>query len=514
MAVLELSLLLLLGKLGEEGFSKLNLMPFVGAILIGLIAGPGILKIFYPSPYITDFINLGIVFILFMAGVEETRLGKETRKAALAGIINFATGYIILFVIIFKMGFSVLVSSVLAIGLAMVSAGPFSRTLQDIFNGPAKDENKKLFIEVLFAEISAVMLFSFFVINALKNFVSLTMGIIRLSVVIILILVFGKYVFRRILVFVETKFRTWEALFAIVISTILLFGFLADLVGFNSAIAAFFLGVFVSEYIMNNAYLLEKLRAFTYGFFEPMFFSGLGLYFASINVTIVFFGMVMLAFSLITKLFASSFTSKIVGVSSVKNFFATSHKGGVDGAILLTALQLSLIDPKIYSIALMAIMIMSIIAPLGFKGKSSLLRAKPAPSIKFVTYELSRSNAEELSKVLPTVAVTVDTTVDEAVRKANELNTRVLVVVDEDGKPVGYSTVHDLFKIMSFGQGDVKMKDVFIMPVPKIHKKASGSEVIDVFKTSDAQVVAVVDENGKLIGTILEKEILRYLLKG
>ncbi len=512
-AVLELSLLLLLGKLGEEGFSKANLTPFVGAILVGLIVGPGVLKVFYASPYITEFVNLGIVFILFMAGVEETRVWKEVRRAAVAGIISFTIGYVILFMIILEMGFGAYVSSVLAISLAMVSAGPFSRTLQEIYTG-AEEQNRKLFMEVLFAEISAVMLFSFFAIRALKNLETVVMGVLKLSLVIAFILLFGKYAFEKILMFVEARFKTWEALFAVVISVILLFGFIADLVGFNSAIAAFFLGVFASEYVLNNAYLLEKLRALTYGFFEPLFFTGLGLYFVSINGEIVFLGVLLLALSLATKLFASVFSSRILGVSLLKNFFATSHEGGVDGAILLTALQLSLISPKAYSIALVAIMIMSLIAPIGFKGKSPLSGSKTAPSIKFVSYELSRSNAEELSKVLPTVAVSVNETVEEAVRRADELNTRILVVIDEEGRPAGYVTVHDLFKMMSFGQGDIKMKDVFIYPVPKVSRRASGSEVLDVFKTSDAQVVAVVDESGKLIGTILEKEVLRYLLRG
>ena len=125
-----------------------------------------------------------------------------------------------------------------------------------------------------------------------------------------------------------------------------------------------------------------------------------------------------------------------------------------------------------------------------------------------------KSNAEDLSHVLPTVAVSEDTTVEEAVKKADQLNTRVLVVVNKEGKPIGYSTVHDLFKRVSFGQGDVRMRDVFLLPVPKIHKSASGSDVLEVFKMSDAQVVAVVNEHGELIGTILEKEVLRYILKG
>jgi len=513
-AVLELSLLLLLGKLGEEGFSALDLTPFVGAILIGLLIGPGIFKVFYPSPYISDFINLGIVFILFMAGVEETRGGSEIRRPALAGIINFITEYVILYTLLTYLGFEPLTSSILAISLGMVSAGPFSRTIQEISFKNDTSQHRKLFVEVLFNEISAVVLFSFFAINAFKNTLALLEGIVKLSVVITIILLFGKFIIGKVLFFVEAKFRTWEALFAVVISIILLFGFIADLVGFNSAIAAFFLGAFASEYILNNAYLLEKLKALTYGFFEPMFFAGLGLYFVSINGYVIFLGLTIFAISITAKMLSSIFTSKLVNVSTIKNFFAITHEGGVDGAILLTALQLSLISPKFYSVALMAVMIMSVIAPLGYKGKSPLSRPKPEPSIKFVTYELSKSNAEDLSHVLPTVAVSEDTTVEEAVKKADQLNTRVLVVVNKEGKPIGYSTVHDLFKMVSFGQGDVRMRDVFLLPVPKIYKSASGSDVLEVFKMSDAQVVAVVNEHGELVGTILEKEVLRYILKG
>ena len=165
-AILELSLLLLLGKLGEEGFSFLNLTPFVGAILVGVLIGPGILRAFYPSPYISDFINLGIVFILFMAGVEETRTVTEIRRPALAGVLNFVIEFMTIYVILIILGLGEAVASVLAISLGMVSAGPFSRTLQEVSGESNVAQNRKLFIEVLFNEISAVVLFSFFAVNA------------------------------------------------------------------------------------------------------------------------------------------------------------------------------------------------------------------------------------------------------------------------------------------------------------------------------------------------------------
>ena len=42
----------------------------------------------------------------------------------------------------------------------------------------------------------------------------------------------------------------------------------------------------------------------------------------------------------------------------------------------------------------------------------------------------------------------------------------------------------------------------------------SASRALEVFRSSDAQVVAVVDVDGRLVGTILERELLRYLFRG
>jgi Kef-type K+ transport system membrane component KefB len=71
LGILELSMLLIVGKLGEESFSKMGMIPFVGAIVLGIIVGPGLLGLMTSSPYIEEFTSLGIVFILFMAGIED-----------------------------------------------------------------------------------------------------------------------------------------------------------------------------------------------------------------------------------------------------------------------------------------------------------------------------------------------------------------------------------------------------------------------------------------------------------
>jgi len=98
LALLTLSALLIVGKLGEEIFSKFSLIPFVGAILMGIILGPGILNVLSGSAYTEEFISLGIVFILFMAGIEEKPSGTiKHGRAIWTGVMTFSFSFAIMF---------------------------------------------------------------------------------------------------------------------------------------------------------------------------------------------------------------------------------------------------------------------------------------------------------------------------------------------------------------------------------------------------------------------------------
>ncbi|MGC9116877.1 MAG: CBS domain-containing protein [Conexivisphaera sp.] len=131
-------------------------------------------------------------------------------------------------------------------------------------------------------------------------------------------------------------------------------------------------------------------------------------------------------------------------------------------------------------------------------------------------YELEDSTAEELSRTLPTAYVRWRATLREALGSAQELDARVLVVVDDSLRVQGFVNVHDLFSAAASRGLDVTLADsgVPVRPVPTIGRGESAARALEAFRSSDAQVVAVVDDDGRLVGTILEREILRYLFRG
>ncbi len=509
-ALLELGLLLLVGKLSEEAFSKLGLTSFVGAILAGIILGPGLTGALYPSPYVSEFISLGIVFILFMAGVEE-RPSLSNARPVVAGLLAFMLSFVLIYMFstyALKLGYED--SLVTGIVLGMVSAGPFSRTI-----GETSDNAKRgrdLLIETLSMEIAAVVFFSFIATKAISISSEFAAATIRLLAVIIIIVAFSKFILHRILRWIEIRFKSWEAPFGVLVGMILIVGFVAESVGFNSAIAAFLLGAFASTHIKENAYLLEKLRAITFGFFEPMFFMGLGLYMTKLTPYLFEVGIAAFALSLAAKAASASAVNPLVKTGTLKNMFAISHEGGVDGAILLTALQLSLIAPATYSLAIIAVTIFAVMAPVGYRGIAPAKERPTVSPVKFVEYRLSGTTTLELSKTLPTVAVNENDPIIKALRLASSLDARVMAVVDSEGRPAGYVNVHDMFRVASYGLEDEPVSSVQVNPIPKIRADEPASRALDEFRLSESQIIAVVDDDGKLVGTILEREVLRYLL--
>jgi Kef-type K+ transport system membrane component KefB len=97
--LVDLFVVLLAAKLGDELFKRLRQPALVGEILAGLLIGPSLLGLVEPNEVLEVFAELGVVFLLFWVGLE-TRLSEMRavgRTAASVGVLGvivpFAAGY-------------------------------------------------------------------------------------------------------------------------------------------------------------------------------------------------------------------------------------------------------------------------------------------------------------------------------------------------------------------------------------------------------------------------------------
>ncbi len=138
MMLLEIGIALLLARLLGYAFEKIKQPAVIGEILSGIIIGPFIMgEIFdmkYLSPETEGIAQLGIVFLLFMSGleigIEEIKtVGRSGLVTAVFGaIFSFFFGYIVGY----AMGYDMIVSVAIGNIFVATSVGITVRTLVEM----------------------------------------------------------------------------------------------------------------------------------------------------------------------------------------------------------------------------------------------------------------------------------------------------------------------------------------------------------------------------------------------
>jgi len=132
--LLDLFVLLLATKIGDELFKRIGQPPLIGEILAGIFVGPAVLGWYSISPETQLFAEIGVVLILFQVGVE-TRLGDLVRigpTAAAVGLFGVALPLAAGLGMGLVLGAPMEVAVFLAAALTATSVGITARALADL----------------------------------------------------------------------------------------------------------------------------------------------------------------------------------------------------------------------------------------------------------------------------------------------------------------------------------------------------------------------------------------------
>lgn len=499
-SLLYIGLMLFLAKLAEEGFSRIGLIPFVGAVIVGIIMGDGILGVISLNDVVSFITSLGIVFLLFLAGAEEIGGGLDVnRKIMISSILLLLIPSTFLLYVLYLLRVSEAI--VILFPLVMTSVGPLTRLLMD--TDMSKSElGRKIFYQGTMVEIISVILFAIFLNSA--SLTTLVKVGIEILLIFLLILATGPKI-AKALEALEGYVKVREIELASVVSVILITGYLAEVLNFSSAIAALFLGFLLRGYLKDRPDLLEKLRGLTYGFFEPLFFVSIGLYFVKITPFIAGLGFLLASVVLFSKFLAGVLSSFIVNENPVVNGLGTSTKGGVDASLLITALVLHRLTYQEYSYSALSLTILAITVPLLFKlkfrNRTGTIQKRPRMNEKIGS----------VSYFLPPLYAKGEETLREVIGKITERGARAIIVVDEQLRPIGHITVQQLLEIDPSRYEVLRASDLPLNDTVTVNADARIIDVLRKFKSTESPVIAVVDHEHRLVGTIYERELLRAL---
>ena len=478
-------------------FRKTGFPSFLGSIISGIILGPAVLNIINQEhlEYLTIFFIIGINFLLFLAGAEEV---GDIISIKIEGRVAFLTFLTFVFNILVLYLFSAIFKIIsyemaLALGLifGIIDMGPLVKGLLEA-RRLGTEEGLLLTKIALLSEVSGIILFDFVLIKYITIY-AILIAIMKIIIFFAIIVVFGHYILVPFLRYIDLNFRAYEATFASIISIVLLFSYLGELVGVPSPIISLMIGSYLSRFLRARPEQLERIKAFSMGFFEPLFFAGIGVYVTILNFDLFLMACILVLFFSIPKILVGLFITRSRLILSLLS------KGGISGALLLILLtKYSGLSEYVYSTLIITMLIMTVISSFAYIGIKDKGRAEIiCPKI----YEIMDDpefiyGHEKLSEVA------------NKLTKANEI-----IVVNDELKPIGLLTTMDLVYVSPRYFDTIKVEDIMRTPPITINKDAVLRELIELVFDTNAEIIAVVDKDDKLVGIVKIRKVLSEILK-
>ena len=314
MFLLELALILISTKILGLVTRRLKMPQVVGALLAGLLLGPAMLNIITETEFIADTAEIGVIVLMFCAGLETDV--KELKKSGKAAFIIALCGIIVPLLGGFAVGHYYTSTG------KIVSNAQCSELLQNIFLGviltatsvsitvETLREMGKLKTPAGNAILGAAIIDDILGIIALTIVMSLADS--SVNVFIVLLKIVGFFVFLgvvgAVLYFAYKKWLCKRKLgkqrYAIgVFVMCLLLSFIAES-GFGVAdiTGAFFAGLMISC-SQRTAFIETRFSVLSYLYLSPLFFASIGLKveLKEMTATLIIFTVILGIIAIITK---------------------------------------------------------------------------------------------------------------------------------------------------------------------------------------------------------------------
>lgn len=350
----------------------------VGEIIAGLIIGPCLLNIVEPSAFINQMAEIGVIIIMFSAGLE-TNL-QELKKS---GLIAFIVACVGVFV-------PLICGSLLYMGVFGFASWGSDEMFKAVFTGCIMTATSVgITVEVLKelgylkSRVGQIIL-SAAIIDDIIGIIVLTFvlgfkdpnskpllitGKIFLFLVLSVIL---GYIFYKIFRKYDEKHAHTRRIPIIAISLCLIMAYVAEkYFGIADITGAYFAGIILCN-VRDAEYIDRRVSINGYMFFAPMFFVGIGLKtdFSTVNAETIVFAVGFVLVALLSKIIGCGAVAKICKFNwsdSLKVGIGMMTRGEVALIITDKGLGLGIIDSSFSTGVILLIITSSILTPVLLK---------------------------------------------------------------------------------------------------------------------------------------------------
>jgi len=370
MDIFDLALLLLGAKVGGTIFNKLHQPSLVGELLAGIILGSSMLGIVKPSSIVDATSQLGLMFLVLLTSlaIDWKKIENKAETFSIIGLIMASLIFIIAYLVgsIFNWNFYTKV--VIGVALMQSSLAIASRTLTNLGELNSSEGEAIIGLQVV-DDIAAIL-----IIAVLANFLqNSTVGlepIVKLFFIIIgFFVVMSRIGFRFISWLINSvqKYGMEEALLGVTLVLAFLLATFTEGLGIASFLGVFLAGILLSRTSQANV-ISQKVKEVGEAFFIPIFFASIGL---GVNVLSayqqIYFIIPFILFVIVLKWLSSSLPFIFFGYSMSESFKIGSGMVSLSEMALIIlgiGLTAKVLDTAIYSMMVVAFVIVDIISPI------------------------------------------------------------------------------------------------------------------------------------------------------
>jgi len=364
--VFYLFIILLFTKFAGELSVSLGQPSVLGKLIAGVLIGPALLGIVKPSGMITEVSQIGVLLLMFIAGLEtnvhDLRIMLIPSIAvAVGGILlpiagGFATGSLL--------GLTGTEALFLGLLLSATSVSISVQTLRELGQLKSRESMSILGAAVL-DDILVVILLAFMMSFAAGESVSIAEVVLKkLAFFVLVALIAWKVVPYFLKHF--SKLRVSETIISAGLLVCLGFAYLAESLGVAGMIGAYFAGVAISQTDWKHA-VEQKVEPIAYAIFVPVFFVSVGLSVSFEGIGPYVWHMVILSLlAVATKWIGSGLGARLTGFD-----FKSAHRIGIgmisrgEVALIIAAmgLQSGLLNQSMFTVMVIVVLVTTLVTP-------------------------------------------------------------------------------------------------------------------------------------------------------
>ena len=297
--------------------------PIVSLLLAGLLLGPSILNLVQPSDFLAMLSELGVVVLMFGAGLqtdiqELKKSGKAAFFIALIGVlVPLAGGYVLAEV--FNHGGSFLENMFVGTVFTATSVSISVETLKEMGKLSTRSGNAILGA-ALIDDILGLILLTL-ITSASDSSISLGIVMIKIVAFFVVTGVAGYFLHGLIQRWMNSASWNRKRFAVISLAFCFFYAYVAEEVfGVADIIGAFFAGLMIAN-TTRAVYVNSQCETLSYMLLSPVFFASVGLKvtLSSMDGTVILLTVIAIALAIVTKVIGCGLGAKLFGYTNAES---------------------------------------------------------------------------------------------------------------------------------------------------------------------------------------------------